>query len=205
MLLLGAPVTMPGNGDEKRVVQEVWLPGDANGFHFFTGKEYRGGQHVTVESPLDEFPLFVRGGYPLPMQPYTERMCSTPLTELVVRCYPGDEGCDNSYVLYEDDGLTTGYQQGRSASTQMGYRREGGQVVVTVSPARGSYEGQPQKRAYRFELPGVPAGAKVRVNGKSAKAVYDEALGGIVVCVKPCGIRKPVELRVYEAVSLRGL
>ena len=84
-LLLGAPVTMPGEGEQKLVSQEVWLPGGENWYHFFTGKAYQGGRTVTVESPLDEFPLFVKGGYPLPMQPYTERMCSTPLTELIVR------------------------------------------------------------------------------------------------------------------------
>lgn len=60
-LLLGAPVTMPGEGEQKLVSQEVWLPGGENWYHFFTGKAYQGGRTVTVESPLDEFPLFVKG------------------------------------------------------------------------------------------------------------------------------------------------
>ena len=151
---------------------------------------------MTVESPLDEFLLFVKGGYPLPMQPYTERMCSTPLTELIVRCYPGNEGCNHSYTLYEDDGITTGYQQGESASTLMNYRKEGEQTFVTIHPAKGSYKGQPQKRAYRIELPGIQAGTKVKVNGKSVKAVFDKTIGGIVVSVKSDNIRKKVEVQI---------
>lgn len=195
-LLLGAPVTMPGEGEQKLVSQEVWLPGGENWYHFFTGKAYQGGRTVTVESPLDEFLLFVKGGYPLPMQPYTERMCSTPLTELIVRCYPGSEGCNHSYTLYEDDGITTAYQQGESASTLMNYRKEGEQTFVTIHPAKGSYKGQPQKRAYRIELPGIQAGTKVKVNGKSVKAVFDKTIGGIVVSVKSDDIRKKVEVQI---------
>lgn len=191
-LLLGAPVTQCGVGEECRVRQEVWLPGGEEWYHFFSGKAYQGGQTVTVESPLDEFPLFVKGGHPLPMQPYTERMCSTPLTELIVRCYPGTDGCDNSYTLYEDDGITTDYQQGRSASTLLNYRKEGNRAFVTIHPAVGSYEGQPRQRAYRIELPGVPLGTRVTVNGRKVKATFDESLGGIVVLVKPLDIRKRV-------------
>lgn len=123
-------------------------------------------------------------------------MCSTPLTELIVRCYPGNDGCNHSYTLYEDDGITTAYQQGESASTLMNYRKEGEQTFVTIHPAKGSYEGQPQKRAYRIELPGIPAGTKVKVNGKSVKATFDKTIGGIVVSVKPGDIRKKVEVQI---------
>ena len=111
-------------------------------------------------------------------------MCSTPLTELIVRCYPGNDGCNHSYTLYEDDGITTAYQQGESASTLMNYRKEGEQTFVTIHPA------------YRIELPGIPAGTKVKVNGKSVKATFDKTIGGIVVSVKPGDIRKKVEVQI---------
>lgn len=77
------------------------------------------------------------------MQPYTERMCSTPLTELTVRCYPGEEGADNTYTLYEDDGLTQDYLAGKYATTRLNYQKTGEQTIITVSPAEGTYEGQP--------------------------------------------------------------
>ena len=95
--------------------------------------------------------MFIKGGCPLPMQPYTERMCSTPLTELIVRCYPGKEGANNTYILYEDDGLTQDYLQGKYATTRLNYQKSGGQTIITVSPVEGTYEGQPRKRAYRLE------------------------------------------------------
>lgn len=132
----------------------------------------------------------------MPMQPYRERMASAPLDTLVVRCYPGREGCDNTYTLYEDDGLTTAYEHGAFAETPLRYRRTGGSVAVSIGAARGTYDGQPQRRAYRIELPGVEAGATVRVDGRRVKAVADKALGGIVVNVKRTDIRRGVEVEV---------
>lgn len=197
-LLLGAPVTAPGTGENKMAEQSVWLPAGDDWYHFFSGEKYEGGQVVRTASALDEFPLFVKGGYPLPLQPYTERMCSTPLTELVVRCYPGREGRREAYTLYEDDGLTTGYRRGEFAETELAYRKDGNRIRVTVGSAAGSYEGQPRKRAYRIELPGVAAGVRVEVDGKRVKPVFDPALNGIVVSVKTRDIRRPVEICVLE-------
>lgn len=193
-LLLAAPVFSAGQGAAKTVRQQVWLPGQGDWYHFFNGAKYRGGQTVTVESPLDEFPLFVKGGHPIPMQPYRERMCSAPLTELIVRCYPGETGSNHSYDLYEDDGLTTAYQQGVFALTTLNCRNESGRVTVTIHPTNGYYAEQPLQRAYRIELPGVKDPTGVTVNGRKAKAAYDETLRGSVVYVRATDIRRKTEV-----------
>jgi alpha-glucosidase (family GH31 glycosyl hydrolase) len=197
-LLLAAPVTSAGQGAEKTASQQVWLPDGCNWYHLFNGKAYTGGQIVTIDSPLNEFPLFVKGGYPIPMQPYTERMTSTPLTELIVRCYPGEPGSNHSYDLYEDDGLTTAYQQGDFAVTTLNYRNEDGKVTVTICPAAGNYAGQPRQRAYRIELPGVKTPSRVTVNGKRTKIVYDETLQGRIVSIPATDIRKEVVVCYIE-------
>jgi alpha-glucosidase (family GH31 glycosyl hydrolase) len=194
-LMLAAPVTSAGQGTEKVARQQVWFPG-GNWYHFFNGKPYEGGQTHTVESPLNEFPLFVKGGYPIPMQPYTERMCSTPLTELIVRCYPGEAGCNHTYNLYEDDGLTTDYRQGRFAITSLNYQKRDGKVTVTIRPASGSYTDQPLRRAYRIELPGIEGHTEATVNGKRTRTIYDETIGGAVVSVKATDIRKEIRVEV---------
>jgi alpha-glucosidase (family GH31 glycosyl hydrolase) len=196
-LLLGAPVTTAGTGESQTAGQKVWLPEGDNWYHSFTGEQYKGGQEIIVQSPLDQFPLFVKGGYPLPMQPYTDRMCATPLTELIVRCYPGEEECDHSYTLYEDDGLTEDYLKGHSSTTRLSYRkdRQGG-VFITVHPTENSYEGQPLYRSYRIELPGVSSNARISVNGKRVKYRFDRELNGPVVSVQSTDIRKAVEVKV---------
>ena len=196
-LILGAPVTQAGKGKDFIVDQKVYFPTGCNWYSLFTGNEYKGGTTQTVSTPLEESPVFVKGGWPLPMQPYTQRMASTPLTTLIVRCYPGSDGDNNTYTLYEDDGLTMDYEKGRFATTALTYQKnQKTGTTITIDPAKGEYEGQPQKRAYRIELPGIAAGTRIRVNGKKTKTSYNENLKGIVIQVKATDIRRGITVQV---------
>ena len=193
-LLLGAPITSAGEGEQKMAEQKVWLPEGDVWYQWFTGERHEGGQTITEKCDINSFPLFVKGGYPLPMQSYTPRMATTPLEKLVIRCYPGTDQYEHSYVLYEDDGETTDYEKGMFATTHLNSKKENGKCELTVSPVKGSYKGQPQKRAYRFELAGITTPVSVSVNGRKVKAVRDEAIHGYVVDVKPCDIRKEIKI-----------
>lgn len=194
-LLLGAPITSTGTGEEKIAGQQVWLPEGDVWYQWFSGTRYEGGRTITENCDINSFPLYVKGGYPLPMQPYTPRMASTPLTCLVVRCYPGAGEYDHSYTMYEDDGESIGYEQGQSAFTKMICRKKEGKHELIINSVEGTYKGQPQKRAYRFELAGISAPLMVKVNGKTVKPVKDDALKGYIVEVKPCDIRKEIRIQ----------
>lgn len=195
-LILASPVTQAGSGEDKVVNQSVWFPKGADWYSFFTGNKYEGGKTAVVSCPLEESPVFVKGGWPLPMQPYTERMASAPLTTLVIRCYPGNEGSNNTYSLYEDDGLTTEYIEGEYATTNMTYKKENGSVIVSIHPTVGSYKGQLQKRAYRIELPEISIKSKVKVNGRTVKPIADSNINGIIIPVNAIDIRKVIEIIV---------
>lgn len=192
-LLLGAPVTTPA-GENGLAAGKVWLPAGAIWYDWFTGTAYAGDTLVQMHCPLDRFPLFVKGGYPLPMQPYTDRMTSTPLTCLVIRCYPGTTGDDHIYTLYEDDGITTAYETGEFAETQLQYRNQDGKREIIIHPAQGSYKGQPQQRAYRIELAAMPERPVARINGRPAKVVALPEIQGYAVEVKATPIRKKIIL-----------
>src|SRR6202012_3659242 len=60
--LLVAPVT-----DQGRTSRIVYLPAGADWFDYWTNKRIHGGQSVTVNSPIDIIPLFVRAGSILPL------------------------------------------------------------------------------------------------------------------------------------------
>lgn len=194
-LLLGAPITKAGEDDNKVADQKVWLPPNQAWYQFFSGQRYDGGQYITEKCDIDSFPLYVKGGYPLPMQPYTPRMASTDLTTLIVRCYPGTEGDANSYTLYEDDGMTTDYEQGKCSHTKMEYTLKDGITEVTVHPAEGSYTGQVKARSYRFELPATDANVKAVVNGKEIKVTPEESIKGFSVEVPETPINEKIVLR----------
>jgi alpha-glucosidase (family GH31 glycosyl hydrolase) len=195
-LLLAAPVTEAGTGTDKVVTSKVWLPEGDSWYHFFQGTRYEGNQEIEVQSPLDEFPLFVKGGYLLPMQPYTPRMASTPLTELILRCYPGEAGSDHTYSLYEDDGLTLDYQQGGFATTALRYQRTAQTTILRIGAAQGSYQGQVLKRSYRIELYGIEGKTSAKVNGKKVPISYETESGCSVVYIPATDIRQPIEISI---------
>lgn len=170
--LLVAPVAMPGRGANRVAWQHVWFPG-GTWYQYFTGERYDGERHVVVAADINEFPLFARGGVPIPEQPYTARPTSAPLAGLVLRCFPGADGKTGESTLYEDDGLTSGYQRGEAATTALSDARRGDEVTVRIAPTVGTFAGQRKTRAITLLLPNTSAG--MIVSPAAAKLTYDAA------------------------------
>ena len=197
-LILGAPISEPGEGEDKTVLKKIWFPSGDNWYSLFNGQVFEGGKIGEVSCSLEESPVFVKGGYPLPMQPVKERMASSVLDTLIIRCYPGIDGRHNEYTLYEDDGLTTDYLNGEFATTSMSYCKKGNIIDINVDWVNGTYDGQPNHRSYIIELPGVSAESRVTVNGKRVKCIFDRNLNGIRVSIKRTNIRKDIQIRVIN-------
>lgn len=196
--LLAAPIAMAGVGPGRVGRQTVWFPPGCAWYHLFTGEKFDGDQTRIVSADIDEFPLYARGGVPIPLQPYSDRPGTAPLNVLRMRCYPGAEGVSGESILYEDDGQSKDYLAGKSATTRLSYRRKGARVSVGIDAAKGEYRGQPALRSYEIELPNTVAATEVTINGQPAKAGYDDKLGVSRIVVPATDIRKPV---VIEATA----
>ena len=195
--LLAAPIVTPGVGLGHIGTQTVWFP-PGTWFNRFTGERFEGGQDVLVAADIDEFPRYVRGGVPVPMQPYQARMATAPLTTLRVICYPGTDGRTGRSSVYEDDGVTSAYMKGQSATTPLSYTRRGDFVTITVGPAQGHFAGQPTRRALVIELPDTLKAFSSAVNGKSAASNYNAATltNSVAVPARPVGQSVVVTLQV---------
>ncbi|MGI4792417.1 MAG: TIM-barrel domain-containing protein [Janthinobacterium lividum] len=170
--LLAAPIVTPGVGPGHVGTQTVWFPA-GTWFNTFTGERFTGGTQALVSADINEFPLYARGGVPIPMQPYTPRMATSPLNTLRVRCFPGTDGQTGRFTLYEDDGLTTGYERGQSASTPLTYSRHGSSVTVTVGATHGHFTGQPTRRGLVIELPDTMRAASALSSGRPVPVTYN--------------------------------
>ncbi len=193
-LILAAPITTPGEGPDKTASQTVWFPSGEVWYDYFNHQRIEGGQTLSVSKPLDEFPMYVKGGWILPTQPYTPRPATAELSTLVMRVYPASTDVENTYSLYEDDGISLDYQKGIYATTDLTYKQVGNKATVTVSPTQGTYPGQITKRGYRLLLPGLKDSASVKVNGKKAKIEVDTDKNCPAVTVNPTDIRKPLTI-----------
>jgi len=190
--LLSAPISSPGNGPNFDAEQTIWFP-EGVWFNLLSNKKFEGSQTVTVKASIDEIPVYAKAGVPIPMQPYTQRMTTAALNTLIVRCYPGESGASS---LYEDDGQTLGYTKNEFATTELYYQCKTDCVTLKIGPTKGTYTGQPTKRAYRVELPCTAKAQTATVNGKHLTVSYDDQAHMNVIEIPTQPIGQAVEITI---------
>jgi alpha-D-xyloside xylohydrolase len=100
--LLVAPVTA---GNSQR---EVYLP-KGEWFNFWTNEPLKGERKITVQVPLDQIPVFVRGGSLLPLADVTLHTADPASRQITVQVYgKGNLPC----ALFEDEGTTWDFAKG---------------------------------------------------------------------------------------------
>ncbi|MGH8118035.1 MAG: TIM-barrel domain-containing protein [Rhodanobacteraceae bacterium] len=157
--MLVAPV-LDANGDRA-----VYLP-RGTWIGFFNGKHYHGGTSFTARYATDQTPVFVRDGAIVPEQPADFAWSNArPLDNLIVNVY-GTAG--GEFDLYEDDGVSLGYEEREYALTPMRYAPAGpGTHRITIGPTNGTFNGQVHRRAYEVEVHGIDRPASMSVDGKT--------------------------------------
>jgi alpha-D-xyloside xylohydrolase len=105
--ILVAPVF---TGQKERTVV---LP-KGNWFDFYTGEYAGNGETITIKTKLEEIPLFVKDGGVIPMLTTIDKNESDQTLE--VRHYGTKE---NSYFLYNDDGISYDYERGEYSLTEL--------------------------------------------------------------------------------------
>lgn len=192
--LLVAPIARPGVGPDHLAHQLVWFP-EGDWYHFFTSEHMSGGRSAVVSADYDEFPMFVKAGMPIPLQPYTDHMGTHQVDTLIVRCYPGSGASEvGTSTLYEDDGVSLGYTEGAYAKTPLVYQRKGNQVTTRLEATVGEFEGQPLTREIVFELAATQKAESATCKGKALDIEYDAATGTNRVRITGQSIREGVEV-----------
>ena len=194
--LLVAPIATPGVGPNRVSSQSVWFPADSDWFNTFTGEKYAGGSDALCAADINEFPIFARGGVPIAMQPYRDRMTSAKISTLRLRAFPGASGVDGRSELYEDDGQTNAYQTGASALTPLRYSRSGNRIEIAVGATKGKFAGQLPSRAYQIELPATQRATSATLDGKALTILYDAATATNIIAIPPRAIGQNFSLSV---------
>ncbi|MBM4047609.1 MAG: DUF5110 domain-containing protein, partial [Planctomycetes bacterium] len=90
-----------------------------------------------------------------------------PLDTLGLDVYPHGH---SSFVLYEDDGITYGYLDGKVATTHIECRAERAAITLNISPRAGDYDGMPERRRFDVQVHRDAAPRSVTVNGAERDA-----------------------------------
>jgi alpha-D-xyloside xylohydrolase len=130
--LLVAPVVEQGVTS-----RQVYLPAGTDWYNYWTNERLHGGQTVTVEAPIDTIPLFVRAGSILPLGAPVE---STHEKQALakIKVYPG---ADAAFTLYNDDGFSYAYEQGKHEITTLKWDDRKGALTEEGAKAWGGDKG----------------------------------------------------------------
>jgi alpha-D-xyloside xylohydrolase len=126
---LVAPVTEQG-----RESRQVYLPAGRDWYNFWTNERLKGGQTVTVAAPIGVIPLFVSAGSIIPMGIDVQNTSTTQALK-EIRVYPGKSA---EFTLYDDDGVTYGYENGQGRITHLHWDDERQQLTGKGAPLLGS-------------------------------------------------------------------
>jgi alpha-D-xyloside xylohydrolase len=120
------------------------LPATAGGwFDLWTGEPV-GFEWFTAVAPLDAIPVHVRAGSIVPFGPelqYTDEKPADPITLFVY------SGRDGAFTIYEDDGVSTGYEKGAFATIPLRWDEASG--TLTIGKRAGSFPGMLARRTFQ--------------------------------------------------------
>jgi alpha-D-xyloside xylohydrolase len=166
--LLVAPVTVFGARS-----RQVYLPAGADWYDFNSGAFHKGGATVNAAAPYERMPLFVRAGAILPTGPAVQYAREQPDGPIVLHVFTGRDG---EFSLYEDDGVSPGYEKGQFARVPVTWNDKA--RTLTIGARTGSYPGMPGKRAVsvRFHTPGKAVAPDFAKNGATSMVYTGQPL-----------------------------
>lgn len=139
--LLVCPITRPMDKRLNLGYADLWLP-EGRWTDIFNGRAYKGGGWVRMYRDLDSIPVLAPEGAILPMYKNNDTNDLSLSQPLEVHIY---RGCGH-YELYEDDGETFAYKNGKFAITTFDSEANGDSLRITVTPPKDSYGLLPDKR-----------------------------------------------------------
>ena len=113
---------------------------------------------------------------------------------LIVRVYPDKK---SSYTLWEDDGMTYDYEEGKFAKTRFESADSEKETEFTIFAAGGTYNGMYQSRTYELEITIPKKPARVLVNKKEISGwKYDS--DKVMLTVNQNNVREKQTIKIVK-------
>ena len=126
----------------KARTREVYFP-EGGWYDFYTGTYIAEQGLRTVPAPYDRMPLYVRAGSIVPFGPEIQWSDEKPAEDIRLYVYAG---ADATFTLYEDDGLTFGYEKGAYSTVPI--RWDDSTRTLTIDAREGSFPGMLAERRF---------------------------------------------------------
>lgn len=143
-----SPIVTKKDPVMNRVIHKFYLP-EGTWYNFRTGKKYLGKRKHISFFRNEEYPAFVKAGAIIPMAIHSNLNDTTPARNMEIQIFPGQ---NNSYHLYEDDGVSDLYLQGYSLTTLIEYNYLPNNYTVVIRPIEGKSGIVPERRNYKIRF-----------------------------------------------------
>ncbi|MCC8130841.1 MAG: glycoside hydrolase family 31 protein [Ruminococcus sp.] len=148
--LLVSPITEKSDPQTKTGAVKTWLP-EGTWYDIFTGTVYHGDRTIRMHRSIDSIPVLCRAGGILPLESKETVSSRTDNPKkLVIKIFCGADG---EFDMYEDDGISMDYTEGKSVTTRM--TLDWTNKLFVVAPAKGDAKLIPGTRDYTLEFYGV--------------------------------------------------
>ena len=127
-----SPITTKKDYVMNRVIHKLYIP-DGIWYDFFTGKKYTGNKKYVSFYKDENYPVFVRAGAIIPISLNKFNDTGAP-KKLEIQVFPG---ANNTYSIYEDDGVTNNYLKGDYLITNVEFIYEKDNYRLTILPVEG--------------------------------------------------------------------
>ena len=163
--LLVSPITKPKDAIMNRAIEKVFLP-KGLWYDFTTGKKFGGNKRYTLFFKDEDYPVYAKAGSIIPIAKLDENINNTnPPKGMEINIFPGSS---NVYRLYEDDGLSSLYEEGYYIITAIDFTYAKDNYNLSIHPVEGKTGIIPNKRDYfiRFRNTREPENIIVSINKK---------------------------------------
>jgi alpha-glucosidase len=136
-----------------------------------------------VPSPIDQIPVFVKGGAIISSRQIVQYSDQEPINPLTFDVYPGET--TSSSVYYEDDGVTFNYQKGMDHLRTLIGTHDRNASTLRLSQPRGTYRPPSREIVVIFHAAGTQP-ASVMVDNQrlpSSQWSYDGVLNTVKVAI----------------------
>lgn len=186
--LLVMPITSKIDSDTKMACEKTYLP-EGVWFDYFSHRLYNGKRRVNIHRTLETIPVFAKAGAIIPSSYIGEDVNGLENPEkLKIEVFAG---ADNSFELYEDDGETMQYEQGKFAVTKMNLKFGGKTFEIEKT---GDLSLIPGTRTYVMEFVRF-ADTDVSVIADGKNADFKKSFDGDKITVEITTDAKKIEVK----------
>lgn len=146
--LLVAPIVNKKDPVMNRTIHRFYLP-DGMWYEFTTGKKYIGNKKYISFYKEEDYPIFAKRGSIIPLSNKSNVNNTSNPTDIEIHVFPGQ---NNTYRMYEDDGISSLYKEGFFLITEIDYNYLPNNYTLIIRSVEGKSGIVPDRRNYKIRF-----------------------------------------------------